>query len=279
MIKQIHCFGTSYTAGGGFEFDGKNYGRDNDYTKHLTHHYSNKYPDEELTQFNYSWPGQLQNLIGSDIQVNNRAKSGYGNDRMYRQIWNIIKKEDFDTTEHLFLLEFAGVGRTELWSNSLNDYIITNYNIGFHARNGEEFEYNGSANTYYYDTKEKIKLLDSLSDTLIEPFYKEFLSVKSEMNKMNMQNDFIVSYLKDRNINFMFTYPPDLSHWNFNNHKYLFDFKNTNPPNFIQYYTDRGLDIITETLGDCNDEHMGMGGAKIVSKIIYDKLLELKYIL
>ena len=99
------------------------------------------------------------------------------------------------------------------------------------------------------------------------------------MNKMNMQNDFIVSYLKDRNINFMFTYPPDLSHWNFNNHKYLFDFKNTNPPNFIQYYTDRGLDIITETLGDCNDEHMGMGGAKIVSKIIYDKLLELKYIL
>ena len=59
QLKHVNCFGTSFTDGGGHEF-GK---RDGDYGKYLKEVYRNKYPNEEQTQFNFSWPGQLQKLF------------------------------------------------------------------------------------------------------------------------------------------------------------------------------------------------------------------------
>ena len=280
MIKYIHCLGTSFTAGGGHEFGSLRTSRNNksSYINQLTQHYSTKYPNEELTRFNCSWPGQLQKLLGKDIKVNNLAESGYGNDRLCRLTWEIISEGDFNPKEHLFLFEFAGLGRTELWSNSLNDYIITNYNID---SDDKTFKYSGSANNYFYDDEEKINTLDSLSDNLIEPFYKEFLAVKSEMNKLEMEAQFFISHLKQNNINFMCTQEPFYgTSIKIEKEKHLFEFKPKDyheTHNFISFFVSNSLSITNETDGDCNDSHMGMRGAKMVSKIIYNKLVKLKY--
>ena len=104
MIKYIHCFGTSYTAGGGHEFNGTTNDRNvnsktSDYVRDLIYFYKKKYPNEEQTQFNCSWPGQLQKLVNDEIIVLNHAKSGYGNDRMMRitnDIVNDIPNEEFN---------------------------------------------------------------------------------------------------------------------------------------------------------------------------------------
>ena len=105
-IKYINCFGTSFTAGGGFEFGGTSDVRNN----FLKFFYSGL--NEEPTQFNFSYPGQIQRL-NSKIKINNYAKNGYGNDRMMRLVYDIITSIDFNKNEHIFLLEFGGIGRKE----------------------------------------------------------------------------------------------------------------------------------------------------------------------
>ena len=88
MIKYIHCFGTSYTAGGGYEFDGDSPFRnqDSEYIINLKKETKQKYPNEEQTQYNFSWQIQLQKLVDSNkIKVLNHFKTGYGNERIYRK--------------------------------------------------------------------------------------------------------------------------------------------------------------------------------------------------
>ena len=105
-IKNIHTFGTSFTAGGGYEFDsnGKREILYNLY-KHL---------DEELTRYNFSWPGQLNKLLKSHkIQVHNHAESGYGNQRMYRYTYDIINSKNFNKDELKYLKVYLEIEKKE----------------------------------------------------------------------------------------------------------------------------------------------------------------------
>ena len=63
MIKEIHCFGTSHTAGGGFEF----------FNKENASKLKKTYTERPFTQFNYSYPGQLQKLIGNGVKIFNHG--------------------------------------------------------------------------------------------------------------------------------------------------------------------------------------------------------------
>ena len=38
-------------------------------------------------------------------------KTGYGNERIYRKGYKIINEPTFNSSEHLFLIEFSDVGR------------------------------------------------------------------------------------------------------------------------------------------------------------------------
>ena len=82
MIKQIYFFGTSHTAGGGFEFDSslKSFRiEENDFQINETPRgellkkiYSKLYLNEELTQENFSFPGQFRQLCRDrniDVEV------------------------------------------------------------------------------------------------------------------------------------------------------------------------------------------------------------------
>lgn len=284
MIKYIHCFGTSYTAGGGHEFDGITTDRNvtsktSDYVRDLMYFYKKKYPNEEQTRFNCSWPGQLQKLVNDKIIVLNHAKSGYGNDRMMRitnDIVNDIPNKEFnywnsfEKEEHLFLFEFSGLGRKELFSNTLNDFIVTNYNL----TDKNTFEYNGAANNYFYDDVEKIKILDSLSDDIIEPFYKEFMNIKPQVDKLIMIDNFFLSFLKEKKLNFVFTQQPSYFDLDMFDESHYIKFSSEENPNFVDYFHENNLTIEKDTEGRCNDGHMGMQGAKEVSSIIHNHLVK-----
>ena len=98
-IKYIHCFGTSHTAGGGFEFESIQ-------KSELKNLY--KECGEELKQFNFSWPGILQKYLNqTKIKVLNHAKSGFGNELIYRKVYDIVTSNDFNREENLFIFEFS----------------------------------------------------------------------------------------------------------------------------------------------------------------------------
>lgn len=271
MIKYIHCFGTSYSAGGGHEFDGN---RDDIYLKNLVNEYEKLYPNEEQTLFNFSYPGQLQKLVGSDIKVINHAKSGYGNELMYKLVWEIVSDEAFSKEEHLFLFEFSGMGRKLIWSNTLNKYIITNYRID---DDGSNFSYNGSAIDYYYDSKETVDIISKIEQESIVNFYKETISIDSVMKQIDINTDFFLAYLTHFSCNFLFTSPPYYHNSSsFRNDKYYINFENNHC--FVTYFGENDYTIESDTNGLCPDGHMGMTGAKLVSKIIYNHLIDNKFI-
>ena len=120
-IKKIYAYGSSFTQGGGFEWEGYN-------KINLNNFYSKFAPEEEQTQFNYSWPGQLKKLSGG-VSVINQGKSGYGLERAIRLGMEDVMTErnmrKLDKT--LFLFEFPSLGRKEYYFNPIDDYIISNY--------------------------------------------------------------------------------------------------------------------------------------------------------
>ena len=287
-IKYINCFGTSYTAGGGHEF-----GQRSDYDlesgiNELEYESKKKFPNEEQTQFNFSWPGQLQKILKknkSNIIVNNFAKSGYGNERLFRKTYEIINSEKFNKDEHIFIFEFAmGPGRRELWSNTLNDYIITNFQ--FNDDKDMSLDFHGVGNSYFYDNEKTKNFLWKLKDDIVDPFYKETVSFKNQVDIEERYLEFFFSYLVQKNINFKLSCLPGTHEFfsvGYNEDgKIQCDFKGIDASNFIEfepsnfsftgYYENRKLTIENDTNGKCKDGHMGMSGAKIVSKIIYDEL-------
>jgi hypothetical protein len=75
MLKNVYCFGTSYTEGGGFEFSDPNRirmgGEDLLIEKDSKLVRLYDHLGIELTQFNFSWPGQLQSLVDLNNNIDN----------------------------------------------------------------------------------------------------------------------------------------------------------------------------------------------------------------
>jgi hypothetical protein len=164
-IKYIHCFGTSYTAGGGFEFDSVSDHR-RYFLKSIYGHL-----DENFTQYSFSYPGQLQKLLGKHIKVFNHGKNGYGNELLYRKIYDIVSDYNFNPDENIFLLEISALGRKEFWLNEINDYIIVNYKIDWD--NLKFSEVMGIARSYWYDSIEMENLLEN-NKNLFNMFFEKF---------------------------------------------------------------------------------------------------------
>jgi len=271
-IKYINCFGTSYTAGGGFEFEtGKIYSRE------LSSYYSTY--DEIQTQFNFSYPGQLQKLVGNSIKVYNHAKSGYGNDRLIRLAYDLINSENFNKEEHIFIFEFAGLGREEFFLNSLNDYIICNYRTEYDDNDNLEFKFNDIAKSYVYDDFNVRRELLKFKD-LFETYVENFVNIDVEEKKLVRDADLFLSYLEKHEIKFLFSVPPILNYHHDNFFRIQFGdgryFKNSD--NFVKFTDDNNLRIYDETSGEINDMHSGLLANKLISYSIYNKLIEKKLI-
>ncbi len=266
-IKYINCFGTSYTAGGGFEFVGMSDVRNN----LLKKFYSGI--NEEHTQFNFSYPGQIQRL-NSKIKVNNYAKSGYGNDRMMRLVYDIITSTDFDTNEHIFLLEFGGIGRKEFWFQPINDFIVMNYWVDWDTetlKNRVDL-----ANSYCYDSIDMQNTLKNEEPLFLEYYTKTF-NLKNEIKKYWQDIDFFIAYLNSKNINYFVINADETTHKeNCFTYGDGIIFKQSN--DFTKFTSYNKLEIDIETNYAYNDKHNGYVSNKIVGQTIYNELIDRGYL-
>lgn len=263
-IKYIHCFGTSYTAGGGFEFDA-----DNNTMGNLYQHIG-----EELNNFNFSYPGQLQKLLGNEIKVFNYGKPGFGNHRLFRKTFDLINNKDFNEKENLFIFEFSGTGRDEMYLNEIDDYIVINYQI----KNNKQFKFIGSAKDYHFQTKDEVKKIDSHVD-FYELLVSQFKNVEDEMAKIEREIDFFIGWLENKNINYFFTSPPKFL--KYKEEKYITYgdndyFKSCNC--MVEFCGNNNLLIIDETKKVSGDLHIGLKGLQLLAHIIYNKLISLNFI-
>jgi hypothetical protein len=273
-IKCINCFGTSFTAGGGFEFDGTFQPR----REILKKIYGNL--NEEFTQANFSYPGQLLKLL-TDTKVTNYAKNGYGNDRMYRLVYDIIGKNNFKKEEHVFLFEFAGLGRKEYWFNEINDYIILNYRIAEDNRTLKDGV--DLANSWFYDTVELKNKLKNEEPFFLELYDKTF-NIEHEFQLYYREIDFFLSYLNLKDINYFLltSIPKGLTltnnttldkHFTFGDGQYF-----NYDTDFLKFTGLNRLEIHSETQGKYIDNHNGYVSNKIVGETIFNSLIDMKFL-
>lgn len=273
-IKYINCIGTSFTAGGGFEWDSLKISRQNI----LKECYSDI--DEPKTEYNFSFPGQLQKLLESkNIKVNNIAKSGYGVDRVFRKIFDIVNKPTFKTEETLFLIEFSQFERLEFYFKDLKSYIVGNYKFD----NDGVTEIN-LAQTYWYDRYETIAKLDEFQPTLLE-YLKNTFDYDQEFKRISRETSFFLSWLKQKNINVIFSSVPTIYSFkdidlinSFPAVKYSDVESNIELPSIYQFISDNKLKIEYETNFVYNDFHAGYRGNKIISKLVYNSLIDNNFI-
>jgi len=272
-VKYINCFGTSYTAGGGFEFESTRFSRRN----FLKNYY--KISEEEQTQFNFSWPGRLQkmiksNFLGSNIEVRNYAKQGYGNELLYRKFYDIFNREDFNKDEHIFLFEISDLGRKEFWSNEFNNYVILNYEVDWDDESLKKC--NGLAKNWHYDSMSEFKKLEKMEIDFYNFFSKTF-NLRKTVELMERNFLFFVSFLTQNKINYYFTSPANFVDVNLFNDKFMkfgdgIFMKSSN--SFLEFCDLNKLQITDETPDDYIDGHCGFVGNDIVGKEVYNFLID-----
>jgi hypothetical protein len=269
MIKYIYCFGTSFTAGGGFEWESN----DNDRVSLLNQYYSET--SEVKKQFHYSWPGQLEKIL-PNVKVHNLAKQGYGNDSIYRKCFEVVNEKSFNSEESILLIEFSDFGRKEFYLNDIKDYIVCNY---AHSENG--IQVHSIANSYYYDTPTICKKLDNVFP-IISNFMEKTFDENEEFKKMSMEISFFLNWLVVKNIKTIFVSSPNIFHKN--DKKLINKFQSINYDILggscydIFSFINNGFSIKDETNGGYDDFHAGYEANKFISKLIYNKLVELNFI-
>lgn len=267
-IKYINCIGTSFTAGGGFEWDAV--------IKDRLHLLKQCYGhlDETKTQYNFSWPGQLQKLLdNSKIKVNNFAQSGYGVDLIFRKVYDIANDKNFRTDEHVFVLEFSGFERKEFYYNEIGSYIIANY----------KFDNNGITNislakSYHYDSNEIITKLDKFQPILFNFLNKTF-DYNNEFDRIKRETSFFLNWIKQKNIQVVFSSIPMIYSFNdvdiinsFSAVKYENVEFNTEQLSILEFIEKNKLSIKDETNSVYDDFHAGLNGNKLIAKRVYDSL-------
>lgn len=262
-IKNIHCFGTSFTEGGGFEFDSSQ--KNTELLKSIY-----KSTKEELTRYNFSWPGQLEKLL-PNIKVFNHAKSGFGNERMYRVADEIISDDNFNKDENLFIFESSWLGRKEYFLNSIGDYVIFNYTF----RKTHE-DMTGVGYNYLYDNKEIQQKLDKFKKIIL-PFFKETFKEKEVELQILRNGRFFLSFLKQKKINFLFVDSFLLDEIKDKN-KVTFKVENETYEDLGQLVHSNKYSIENETSGKINDKHLGYFGNKLVAVTVFNKLIKEQYI-
>lgn len=269
-IKEIYCIGSSFTAGGGFEFESE---RNSEQIKNF---YS-LLTDEEFTQFNFSYPGQLQKLLGNNIRVINKAKQGSGNQRTERIIYDIVNSKNFIKDENLFIIEFTALGRDELYSNKFDKHFVLNYVIN----SENQFKFVGSAFDYFYQTESEKTHIESF-DNFFEEYIKNFKGIQTEISKKNKETEFFINYLEYNSINYLVS-SPDVS---FNDKNIYSNEKNIEfgdgtyfkkDNSFVDFSFQNKMMIKNETNELSLDMHSGFKANKIIAHVIYNKLIELGF--
>ena len=265
MLNNLHFFGTSHTYGGGFEF-------------HCKPKVRQCYGSFDIAKNEnaFSYVGILDDMLDSNFKVHNHSKCGYGNELLYRKVFEIIEAKHFNKETDILFLEFSDVGRKELWNNELNDYVIINYDF----QDSNNFSH---ASTYWYDSKEIENFLNKNRD-----FYKNFigttLNLVEQVKQVQRNCILLVNFLQKQNIKFYITngFPiikrtqEKLVDFTSNLIEYEFLDKKgklIKGNHFVQM-TEPHYHITQETDGYYKDFHQGLFVNKIVAKTLYNRLID-----
>ena len=299
MINKVYFFGTSHTAGGGFEFEStlKHTGDELSKTINTTRGefiksiYKDLFPEEELTQENFSFPGQFRKLCKDrnlNIDVVNISKQGYGNERIYRKFFEIIKDKSFNKDETIFIFEFSDIERKELFYKPLNDFIILNYSavernffkntIKLPKNQDSYVELHGVAKTYWYETDDDLKILQDGTE-FFKNYIEKTITAENQIYELNRNNIFLFSFLKLNNFNFLITEMHDClyselkKYYNFIDDHLInyYDYNDKKYSNgFLDFVHKNQLLIADETGYSYTDLHPGFTASKLISKNIFN---------
>lgn len=260
MIKEIICIGTSYTEGGGlYSPEVKDYYKKNNivYDK----------------QSEVAWPAHLGKLVNKKIR--NLGKCGTGIDYLIRNVEEIIEHES--TSDKLFILEYSGWGRTELWDSNIDKYIVTNWG----PRDGKDPKTEGyevmMTTDYTYGEQlnhDRFKLWETFLDTYFNEMDtlinrdKQFINLLYKLIAKNIK--FLVIYLENCFWSGMYSDEVILANS-------LFMTRDDIPPrydtshglsDFVGYRNERIIDILKET----TDYHPNITGHKSIAEKINNYL-------
>ena len=307
MINKVYFFGTSHTAGGGFEFESNlTHSGDEISTylnttrgKYIKDIYTKLFPNEEYTQYNFSFPGQFSKLLQEkkiNLNVVNISKQGYGNERIYRKFFEIIKDKKFKIQESLFIFEFSDIERKELFYKPINDFIILNYSavernfykntIKLPKKKDSYVELSGVANTYWYESYDTLNILKNDNKFFVD-YVDKLITAENQVYELNRNNIFLLSFLKLNNFNFLISEMHDClyselkKYYNFiDEHKIMYyDYNNKEYNNgFLDFVHKNKLLIADETGFSYADLHPGFLASKLISKNIFNYCVRKNYI-
>lgn len=265
-IKNIYSFGTSFSNAGGFEFHRK---------PHMVDFYKPLGIELDKTKVQYLY--LLSKLLDNKMKCINFAKDGFGNERVYRKIYDITMGNGFKPEENLFIIEFSDLGRKEFFVNKDNRYGIINYNV----KGERDVEFRGSSYNY---TKEIYSENLFEVENLFKLLFRKTFDFKEEVDKVHSSIYKTISYLELLKIPYILLDAP--SHLYDRNQitllineiykKRLLTIKGDR---IFKYVGENGYSIKDETNGLVDDLHFGYHGNVIFSKMVYNKMIELKLIL
>lgn len=274
MIKQIHCFGTSFTEGAGFEW------WKYEVVKEIYRPYIDEYPKEETT-FPFSWPGQLKKLLPKDIKVSNHAKCGWGNQRVYRKIMEIVNQPNFKPKEHLFLIEFSEASRAEFWSVEKQKHFLINYNVkdstfldrGEVGNGGPVFDYQRTPSE---DDKNYLKRISPI----MSEYMKTTFSENDVIRRIEQNQVTFSSFMELFELNWLVPLPNTFC---FNPLWYdkLYKDKLITDKNDICHQfsiQQNGYGFKSETSGVWNDGHGGLAWSEMIAMKTYNLMIEWGYL-
>ena len=267
-MKEIYCFGTSQTAGGGYEFTAESkWSWPKDY-------WFIEYEGEK-TQSNFSYPGRLQS-ISNEYKVFNLSKSGHGNDRSIRKAYDVIKSKTNEELKNVcFILEYAYLGRKEVFLNNLNKYAVCNY--GFNPLKMGEVELMGMAIDYFFDDKHTNKLLRKNRDS-IQDYLSKTLHFDNESEKLEREFSMFLSFLENMGIKFLLVAGwPRFRDEYFEKNAIAWD--KLTPYKANPFGMDAHEETITsETNNEIRDGHNNYTTNNWISKVVYNRLIDDKFL-
>lgn len=263
MIKKIYCFGTSHTKGAGFHLS-----KIKEIYKNIV---------DEPSMETCSWPGIMKSYLDTDIDVFNLAEAGGGNERIYRLVFDLISNPTFDKENTLLLIELSNLGRKELYSNTIDDYVICNY-VSTHPPGSN------------FDVVWKYYQNDIILPKNVKKIYSDFLvetvNFDDVFKKLQMNILMFLNFLDSNSIKYELTVfeddiisPNQKSSFNSKYKGIKYNFNNTDTPTW--YFGDISENYLFEHETDniIVDKHQGYWVNEITAKTIYNYLLDKKYIL
>ena len=268
MIKEIHCFGTSFTEGTGFEW------WKYEVVKEIYRPYIDEYPKKE-TSFPFSWPGQLKKLLPKNIKVSNYAKCGWGNERVYRKVMEIVKQPNFKPKENLFLIEFSEASRAEFWSVEKQKHFLINYNL-----KDSTFLSRGPVFDWQKPTSEDDKEYLERISPMMSQFVKTTFEPDDVFRRIEQNQVTFASFMELFELNWLIPLPNTFC---FNPDWYDKLYKDKtitdkNQESHIYTIHQNGYNFKSETNGLWDDYHGGLGWSEMIAMKIYNLMIEWGYL-